>query len=173
MELCTQKFQWKDMSSVPWSNPPAPCRNRAGTAPRRTQRLKPLAFATPCIQRTVKTPGFACFLTFKLAHCPTPATQTATSWLSTSWLSYSSVSYLLITLPLDRASVSYLLITLPLDCLHRICTSVTLRKAITPCFFQCNYPLKNFKEKLCPGCDEACAVTAPALRRAAHSVSQH
>ena len=54
---------------------------RAAPAPKplRTQRLTPLAFATP------RTP-IAHLLTFKLAHCPTPAT----------WLTYSSVSYLLL-----------------------------------------------------------------------------
>ena len=35
--------------------------------------------------------------------------------------------------------VSYRLITLPLDCLRHICTSITLRKVITPYFPQCNY----------------------------------
>ena len=54
----------------------------------------------------VKAQRFAQFLTFKLEHCPTPATQTASPWLSyllitrplysATWLSYSIMSYLLI-----------------------------------------------------------------------------
>ena len=62
------------------------------------------------------------FLTFKLAHCPTPATQTATSWL----------------------------IQLMTELFNCVTTSITLRKAITPCFPQCNYARKHLKEKLCP-----------------------
>ena len=49
--------------------------------------------------------------------------------------------------------------------LHHICTSITLRKAITPCFPQCNYAHKKFKEKLCPELDGSRAETAPAPRR--------
>ena len=54
--------------------------------------------------------------------------------------------------------------------LHRICTSITLRKAIMPCFPQCNYAHKNFKEKLCPESDGSRARPAPQPRRdrAAH-----
>ena len=64
--------------------------------PRRNQRLQPLAVTLSrpwALTFTVKTQRFARFLTFKLPHCPMPATQTATFWLCS----------LLITQPLDWA----------------------------------------------------------------------
>ena len=84
--------------------------NRAETAPQRASQT------TSSCDRVrsdlLWKQGFARFLTFKLAHCPTPATETATSWsnylLMTRDLNYSSVS-------LSYSSVSYLLITLQLD----------------------------------------------------------
>ena len=58
---------------------------------------------------------------------------------------------------------------------RHICTSITLQKAIMPCFPQCNHARKNFKEKLCPSLDGSCARPAPRPRRhrTAHSVSHH
>ena len=49
-------------------------RSRPAPAPLRTQRLTPLAFATPCTQIDCENTGFGRFLTFRLPHCPTPAT---------------------------------------------------------------------------------------------------
>ena len=101
-------------------------RSRPAPQPLRTQRLTPLAFATPCTQiycentgiRTlpyfqtatlshachapyfqIATLSHACmFLTFKLAHCPTPAT----------WLTYSSVSYLWLCEPTPHLHQHYI-----------------------------------------------------------------
>ena len=57
--------------------------------------------------------------------------------------------------------------------LLHICISITLRKAIMPCFPQCNYARKNVKEKLCPACHGALrqnrAATAP--QRASQTTS--
>ena len=113
---------------------PAPLRTASHTTPPRA------------VTFTAKSQGFAYFLTFKLAHCSTTATQTATSWLShlmtelfnyelplscpTTELFQSIVSYLLITLPLDWAIVSYLLITLPLDWAIQLWTTSWLSYSI-------------------------------------------
>ena len=79
--------------------------------------------------------GFAQFLTFKLAHCPTPVTQTATFWLSypfhwaiqlwatrTYYILYNLTELLKCELPLGDSTlwlrysmVSYLVITLQLN----------------------------------------------------------
>ena len=110
---------------------PQPRRNRVGTAPHTASHTT--SFRNPVQSDLLWKQGFAHFLTFNLACCPTPATQSAicgpphdsviqwwvTSWLlhhltdlfncglpldfSPTWLSYSIVSYLLLILPLDWA----------------------------------------------------------------------
>ena len=72
-----------------------------------------------CIGMLPWTQGFASFLTFKLAHCPTPAAQTATSWLS----------------------------HLMTELFNGLCTSITLRNAIMPCFPNVTTHKKNSKKK--------------------------
>ena len=75
--LRTQEFQGKAMPSLPRSPAPALRRDLPQRVSHTTSFSRPRA-----LWFTVKTQGFARFLAFKLAHCRTPATLTATSWLS-------------------------------------------------------------------------------------------
>ena len=102
---------------------------RAAPAPhmRRTHRLTPLAFAPPrALRFTVKTQGFAHFLTFKLPHYPTPATfftfnlahyPTPATWLSYCELplDYSTTGLIYCELPLDYSTTWLSYCELPLD----------------------------------------------------------
>ena len=101
--------------------------------PRRTQRLTPLAFATPCSQIYCENTGVRML----------PYFQTGTLFHACHLLTEPP------ELPLDWAIVSYLLITLPLHCQHHICSSITLRKVIMFCFPQCNYAPHACLHQIC------------------------
>ena len=83
----------------------------------------------------------------------------------------SSNLYFLFTFLLKSLLSLYFFLFTPLPtCAPASClaspTSITVRKAIMPCFPQCNYARKNFKEKICPEWDGSRAETAPEPRRA-------
>ena len=109
------------------------------------------------------------FLTFKLAHCPTPATHTVTS--------VALPNNTTTPLPTQRNLQTTIIRRLANLQLHspiirrchlppnHICISIIVRKAILPCFPQYNCAHQNFKEKLCPELDGPRAATAPQPRR--------
>ena len=146
--------------------------------PRRTQRLTPLAFATPCTQIYCENADSHTSLLSNWHIVPRlPRKLPSLDW-ATSWLCFSSVS----SLDYSTTWLSYLIAWLLYQNarLHHICTSITLRKAILPCFPQCNYGRQNFKEKLCHLCPELDVSRArpaphphPCRNHAAHSVSHH
>ena len=134
---------------------------RAAHAPRplRTQRLTPLAFATPCTQIYSENTALPYFQTGTLSHaCHVPYFQACT-WSHTCHMT----ELFKCELPVDYVG------------LHHICISIILRKAIMPCFPQYNCTHQNFKEKLCPELDGGRPRPAPHMRRdrSAHSVSHH
>ena len=89
--------QGKTMPSI--TRVTAQTRAETAPAPRRTQRLKPLAFVTPF--RFIVNTGIRTSLLSNLHIVPRlPHKLQPFDW-ATSWLSYSIVSYLLVTLPLD------------------------------------------------------------------------
>ena len=134
---------------------------RAAHAPRplRTQRLTPLAFATPCTQIYCENTGIRTlpyFQTGTLSHaCHVPYFQTCR-------LSHACHVTELVNceLPLDYVD------------LHHICISIIVRNAIIPCFPQYNYAHKNFKEKPIPRISR-CLAPPPRRTCAARSVSHH
>ena len=98
MKLQTQKFQRKAMPSVPRSPAPRPRRNCA-------ERTPHTASHTTSFRDPVQSDWLAKHrdshrsLRSELKHCTTPATQTASSWLSTP----HDRAIQLAELPLDRA----------------------------------------------------------------------
>ena len=112
---------------------------RAATAPQplRTQRLTPLAFATPCTPIDCENTGIRTlpyFQTATLSHaCHVPYSPTCT------------ISHACHVTELFKCE-------LPVDYVgpHHICISIILRIATMPCFPQYNCTHQNFKEKPFP-----------------------